>query len=205
MGRINVIIRPTLCYLYFRFGNYLPPRLEELLELLLELDLPEEDLELDPDDLLGLLEEDLVEDELLFDLLLDLIDELLFNLLLLVLALELLLEFDLVVVPELLLFELLSLVILDPDVAPLFLPEYIVPLVLFLLVVLPLVADSPLVVDLVIPDVFPSPFLVLILDLSLDVVFLGVTFTEPSSVPLNLGDFDLPFVDVVPEPFFLDP
>jgi len=53
--------------------------------------------------------------------------------------------------------------------------------------------------------VFPSPFLVLILDLSPFEVDLGVAFTVPLSDPLSLGDLDLPFVDVAPVPFLLDP
>jgi len=198
---------PHLVLSLTRFRIYFPPLLLddffEPEELLLELDLLEEDRELDPDDLFDLFEEDLVE-ELLFDLFDDPIEEPLLDLLLLDFAPEFLLEFDLVVVPAPL-FDLFPLVALEPEVEFLFLPEYIVSLLLLRLVVLSPVADSPLVVDLLIAAVFPSPFLDLILDLSLDVVFLGVAFTVPSSVPLNLGDFDLPLVEVVPDPFFLDP
>lgn len=197
---------PHLVLSLIRFRIYFPPLLDDFLdpeELLFELDLFEEDRELDPDDLFDLFEEDLVE-ELLFDLFDDPIEEPLLDLLLLDFAPEFLLEFDLVVVPAPL-FDLLPLVALAPEVEFLFLPEYIVSLLLLLLVVLSPVADSPLVVDLLIAEVFPSPFLDLILDLSLDVVFLGVAFTVPSSVPLNLGDFVLPLVEVVPDPFLLDP
>lgn len=65
--------------------------------------------------------------------------------------------------------------------------------------VLPLVIALPELASL------PSPFLVLILDLSVVELDLVVAFAVPVSVPFSLGDFDLPFVEVVPVPFLLDP
>lgn len=53
------------------------------------------------------------------------------------------------------------------------------------------------------PVEVPSPFLFLILDLS--VLLLGAELTVPVSVPWNLGDAFLPFFEVVLDPFFLDP